>query len=150
MDSTAEYVNVRIIGPGVFSTPGSKRPPRSARYCIDAATESVLNGFAVAMSQKTCSKNDVHAAGPRFVVDSVCTVEKSQVTGRAVITATGDTSFHMEIHTHFDPPLYGPADVDTTQDSKWLGACPADMRPGDMITETGAKVNLKEVAGAAH
>jgi uncharacterized protein DUF3617 len=132
------------LGPG-----DNKRPSRTARYCIDAATESLLNGFAGSMTQKGCSRNEVHAEGTRFVVDSVCTVDKSQVTGHAVITPTGDTSFHMEIHSHFEPPLYGPADVEMTQDSKWLGSCPAGMQPGDMITATGVNVNLRNVVKQA-
>ena len=132
-----------------LSTLNSKRPPRSGRYCIDAATETLLNGFAGGMTEKSCSKDAVRAEGNHFVVDSVCTVGKSQATGHAVVTANGDTSIHMEIHTHFDPPMFGPADVDTIQDSKWLGACPADMLPGDMITAAGVKVNLKDVAKSA-
>lgn len=132
-----------------LSTVNSKRPPRSGRYCIDAATEALLNGFAGGMTEKTCSKNTVRAEGTHFVVDSVCTIDKSQVTGHAVVTANGDTSVHMEIHTHFDPPMFGPADVDTIQDSKWVGACPTDMRPGDMITPAGVKVNLKDLAKSA-
>ena len=31
-----------------LSSPDSKRPPRSARYCIDAATEALLDDFATA------------------------------------------------------------------------------------------------------
>jgi len=129
-----------------LGAPESKRPPRSAKYCIDAATEALMDDFAGGMTQKGCSKNESHPEGPALVVDSVCTIGKSKVTGHAVITANGNTSFHMQIHTHFDPPLYGPADVDTTQDAKWLGACPADMRPGDMMTATGVKVNIKDIA----
>jgi hypothetical protein len=129
-------------------SPAIKGPPHIARYCIDADTEALLDRFAGGRSQRDCSKNEVHREGSQFIVDSVCTVSNSRVTGRAVITASGDTSFHMNIHTHFDPPLAGPADVDTVQDSKWLGACPADMKPGDAVTENGVKVNLKDVAGA--
>ncbi len=129
-----------------LSSPDAKRPPRSARYCIDAATEALLDDFAGGTTRKNCSKDATHAEGDHVVVDSVCTVDKSKVTGHTVITANGDTSFHMEIHSHFDPPMYGPADVDTIQDSKWIGDCPADMQPGDMVTATGVKMNLKDVA----
>ena len=131
-----------------LSTANSKRPPRSAKYCIDAATEALMDNVAGGMTRQACSKNDVHAEGATVVVDSVCMIDKSKVTGRSVITANGDTMLHMQIHTHFDPPLYGSADVDSMSDSKWLGACPADMQPGDMMTPAGVKVSIREILKA--
>ena len=131
-----------------LSAPDGKRPPRSAKYCIDAATEALMDNLAGGMTRHDCIKNDVLPQGASVVVDSVCMIDKSKVTGRSIITAEGDTIFHMQVHTHFDPPLWGQADVDSTSDSKWLGACPADMRPGDMMTTSGIKVNIKDIVKA--
>jgi hypothetical protein len=130
-----------------LSTASSKRPPRIARYCIDAATAALMDNFAAGATQQNCRKNESHHEGVNTVVDSECTIGTSKVTGHAVISASDNAHFHIVIHSHFDPPLYGPADVDTVQESKWLSACPADMQPGDMISATGVKVNLKNVLG---
>jgi len=43
-------------------------------------------------------------------------------------------AYHVETQGRFDPPLAGLAETHTVQDAKWTGPCPADMRPGDMVT----------------
>jgi hypothetical protein len=129
-----------------LATVGSQRPPLSARYCIDAATESLLNNFSASTNKQTCSKNLVYREGPNTIIDSVCTLGESTMTTHAKITHEGDTSFHVQIHTHAAPPLFGHTDSDLTQDSKWLGACPADMQPGDLVSSRGVKMKLRSVA----
>lgn len=133
-----------------LSSPGSRRPPRISRYCIDAATAALMDNYAAGATQKTCRKNESHREGASIIIDSECTISSSKVTGRAVVTAADGDHVHVTIHSHFDPALFGSADLDTIQDSRWLGACPADMRPGDVITATGQKVNLKSVMGTSN
>jgi hypothetical protein len=48
-----------------------------------------------------------------------------------------------------DPPMAGHADSTFTQDGKWQGACPADMKPGDMVMPTGMKMNILDMQKAA-
>jgi hypothetical protein len=40
----------------------------------------------------------------------------------------------------------GKSDSTTTQQAKWIGACPPDMRPGDLVTGNGVKINLRDLA----
>ena len=41
--------------------------------------------------------------------------------------------------------MMGRNESSMTQEAKWAGACPADMKPGDMIGPNGMKMNLKPV-----
>jgi len=39
-----------------------------------------------------------------------------------------------------------PAETTMTIEAKWLGACKADQKPGDMIMGNGMKMNINEMA----
>jgi hypothetical protein len=57
--------------------------------------------------------------------------------------------------THYDPPLAGKGELRSTQDAKWLGACPADMKPGDVLVKPSPmmpmsiRMNLNDMLKAA-
>ena len=42
-------------------------------------------------------------------------------------------------------PAGMPKDSTTTIEAKWLGACKADQKPGDIIMPGGMKINLKDM-----
>ena len=48
----------------------------------------------------------------------------------------GDTSYHMEQH------MTGTSESVTIIDESYLGSCPADMKPGDVVMANGTKTNL--------
>jgi hypothetical protein len=48
--------------------------------------------------------------------------------------------------------MAGVSETHTVQEGKWLGACPAGMKPGDLVTAVGAsgreiKMNLRDMLG---
>jgi hypothetical protein len=88
------------------------------------------------------SKCDVRFAGASGTVDSVCKLGTRTQTARSTITFTGDNAYHTETRAHFDPPLGNTADRTTISGAKWLGPCPANMQPGDIITATGIRMHL--------
>jgi hypothetical protein len=108
-------------------------PPVTERMCLDAATDQLILKMAGGINQRMCSRTDLHSAGGKVVVDTTCHVGTSTVTGHSVTTFVGNTSTHTETTMHYDPPMRGKSDGSSTQDGKWIGACPADMKPGDML-----------------
>ena len=42
-------------------------------------------------------------------------------------------------------PAGMPRQTATTMEAKWLGACKADQKPGDMIMPGGIKMNIKDL-----
>jgi hypothetical protein len=136
----------------VSTTPDSKRPPRTQRVCLDRETDALLNTMGVTVGKQVCSKNDVHVSGNRVTIHSVCDFGGSQLTSEGVITYSGDSSFRNEVHGHFQPAMAGVSETHTVQEGKWLGACPAGMKPGDLVTTVGAsgreiKMNLRDMLG---
>jgi hypothetical protein len=131
---------------------GSDSRQGNEKVCMDASTEQLMLKAGAGASQKMCSKTDIHSSNSQITVDSVCKIGNSTTTGHSVTTFTGDTAYHTEVMTHFDPPLANRADSKATMDGKWMGACPADMKPGDLLmTAPGLaqpmRMNLKDMLG---
>ncbi len=107
------------------------------RICLDQATEDLLTQRGVASSHEACSKVEMHAAGNQFTAKAVCNMGSVKMTSEATTTFLGDSATTTKVHTRFDPPVAGRSQSDSEENGKWLGACPADMKPGDMILKTG-------------
>ena len=60
---------------------------------------------------------------------------------------TGDTSYHTETKSTYDPPAKGMPSGNSTVDGRWTGPCPAGMQPGDAVLPDGRKVNMRAMAG---
>lgn len=116
------------------SAPRPKYPPTVQKICLNAATDALLYKVGTAAGHQACSKIDIHRSGNTVEVKSVCQIGASQATTHNLMTLTGDSAYHEDIAIHFDPPVGKTSDSTTTQDAKWIGACPADMKPGDIVT----------------
>jgi hypothetical protein len=81
----------------------------------------------------TCSKTTFHKEGSNWVVESVCQVESSTATTRAVFTGSFDSSYRVESKSTYAPPLMGIKEGTTVMDAKWLGPCTPGQAPGDII-----------------
>jgi hypothetical protein len=125
---------------------GNKGVPAMSKVCIDAATDRELMNFGLGVAIQLCSKRDIKVSGAVATLNMVCTIGNSQATSRSTITYSGNTAYRAEIRAHFEPPFLGQSDSTTTQQAKWTGPCPADMKPGDLVTGNGAKINLRDLA----
>jgi hypothetical protein len=126
-------------------TTGGKASPHQMQICIDSATDAEMYRFGMNAARGMCDKQEVSRSGDIVTVDSSCAVGQSRVTTHAVITYDGDTAYHTESKSTFDPAMMGQSESTTTQDAKWKGPCPADMEPGDMIMGKGMKMNIKKM-----
>lgn len=111
-----------------------KLQPRTQRLCLDHDTDALLSRMGVQTGQQACSTLDVKVSGNRATIHAVCKLGESTLTSDAVTTYSGDSSYRTEIHGRFAPAFAGTSDTRTVQDGKWSGACPADMKPGDLVT----------------
>jgi uncharacterized protein DUF3617 len=106
------------------SSPDSKTPSKSARVCIDKATESALVNAGVAGSKKMCSKSEVRFEGLHGTADTVCRFGTSTQTAHSEITFAGDSAYRIETQAHYDPPLFGKSNQRMLTEGKWTGPCP--------------------------
>jgi hypothetical protein len=101
------------------------------RQCIDQNTDDMMRKEQE--SRMSCSKKDMRREGDRIVGDSVCAVEGTTVTTRTVITGNFDTNYRADVKSTFNPPLHGMRESSSVVEGKWLGACLAGQKPGDVI-----------------
>jgi hypothetical protein len=90
--------------------------------------------------QNQCTSVVSQPSANTIVEESRCTKgpNAGSVT-RLVYTHQGDTASHTEIHMKV-----GQTESVTITDTKYLGSCPADMKPGDVITSKGTKISVSE------
>lgn len=113
------------------------------KMCVDKETDQLLYKIGGGLSQQLCQHSDIKVSGNVVTTDSDCTIHGSKITASGTTTFDGNIAFHGETKSHFDPPVMGKADVVTRQEGKWVGDCPADMKPGDFVMGHGIKVNIK-------
>jgi hypothetical protein len=125
-----------------MAMPGLARPPTISKFCMDAQTESAMMGIGQSAMKTMCSKSSLSVSGNVTTMDNVCKFGRSIQTTHSTTTFTGNSAYHTETHAHYVPPLFGKVDATTTQDGKWIGACPTDMKPGDIVLPGGVKMHM--------
>ncbi|MGH6818672.1 MAG: DUF3617 domain-containing protein [Methylovirgula sp.] len=87
-------------------------PAHKMQMCIDAATDQLFHTVGTDLRAKHCAQNNVKVNGTIVTSDSVCKVHGRTVTTTATTNFTGDSAYHSDIKTHFDPALFGKTDRD--------------------------------------
>jgi hypothetical protein len=113
------------------------------QQCLDAATDQQTMSSAGPIAQEACPKHEVQRSGDTITIDSTCTVGGKSATSHVVITGSMDSAYTMTMAAESDAVPGGKMNVTTT--GKYLGACAADQKPGDMILSNGIKMNILDM-----
>jgi Protein of unknown function (DUF3617) len=129
---------------------GRNIPPQAMQQCIDAETDKLMNSIGGNMQKEACSKQDVTKTGDTIVVDSVCKFGTATTTSHGVVSGDFNSAYTVKVTSKREggPQMPGmPADGSSnmTIEAKWLGACKADQKPGDMIMAGGRKINIRDM-----
>ena len=123
---------------------GSSVPDMTMQHCTDATTDKQMS-TTFSPGKETCAKQDVQKTATGYVSDSVCAVAGITVTSHAEITGDFNSAYTVKSTAHSERSG-GPArDSTTTIEAKWLGACKADQKPGDIVMPGGMKMNILEL-----
>jgi hypothetical protein len=117
------------------------------KQCIDQKTDDVMRSQAreaQADAEKQCSKREWKQVAGGYEFESVCTIEGTTTKSKGKITGSMDTGYKMVMDSQYDPPMRGMSTHRVEMDAKWTGACPPDMRPGDMIMPGGMRMNIED------
>jgi Protein of unknown function (DUF3617) len=118
-------------------------PARVVRQCIDAETDPMLQSVAGPFNPAACESRDVRRAADTTTIDFKCTVAGKPATAHSVVTGSLDSAYTMTVTAQSDGIPKGKMVM--TMDGKWLGACAADQKPGDVILSNGVKINILEI-----
>jgi uncharacterized protein DUF3617 len=132
-----------------MTSEGHGMPPTTSEHCIDAETDKLMNSMGDNMRQDMCSKRDMQKVGNTIVVDSVCKMGPMTITSHGVVSGDFNSAYTVKVSSKREggPAIPGmPADgaSSMTIDAKWMGACKADQKPGDMIM-MGRKFNIRDM-----
>jgi hypothetical protein len=105
----------------------------TSQQCIDDKTDEAMQRSALeGTAALHCERGPLTKIPGGFESSSVCKTSHGTVSSKMRVIGDMQSAYHIEVASHRDPPVGGMADTQTTMEAKWLGACPADMKPGDM------------------
>ena len=124
---------------------GGSAPDMTMQHCTDAATDKQMS-TSFSPGKETCSKQDIQKTATGYVSDSVCGVGGMTITSHAEITGDFNSAYTVKVTSKTEGGPSGvPRDSTTTIESKWLGACKADQKPGDIVMPGGMKMNIGDL-----
>ena len=128
-----------------MSQADGKSAPMVSHQCIDAKTDQAMRDMGQGMGKSACSKNEMRKDGDKLVVDSVCKMGPSTTTSRTVLSGDFGNAYRAEIKSSYSPPLAGRSEGSAIIETRWVGPCKADQKPGDMIMANGMKMNIVDM-----
>lgn len=106
----------------------------TAQQCVDEKSDADM--FKRAMSNggknSNCSQQTSKRTANGWEFDAVCKSGNGTMTTHGVATGDFNSQYTMTMQSHHTPPLDGQSDFQTIISARHIGACPADMKPGDM------------------
>jgi hypothetical protein len=123
---------------------GSPMPDMTMQHCTDETTDKAMSSFS-STSKDICSKNDIQKTATGYTTDSVCTVSGMSVTSHSETTGDFNSAYTVKVTSHSQGGPSGPRDTVMTVEAKWVGACKADQKPGDIVMPGGRKMNVKDM-----
>ena len=98
----------------------------------------------------TCAMQQSRDSSGNMVFDATCDIGGRKTKTHGVISGDFQSHYTLDIVTDSEggnPAL--PKHSEMTQEATWIGACPAGMKPGDMVMPGGRTINLLEHDEAA-
>ena len=121
-------------------------PPHVSKstMCINDAVQKEIMAFNQGMGAQ-CSKLSTRRDGNKFIGEAECAFGNSVMKSQSVSTFVNDASYRVESRATFTPPMGGMSESSSSQEGKYVGPCPANMKPGDM-TIAGRTMNISDMA----
>jgi hypothetical protein len=124
----------------------SSVPDMTIQHCTDESTDKEMSATFSPMAKEMCSKQDIQKTAAGYVSDSVCKVGAMSVTSHSDISGDFNAGYTVKSTSHSEGgPAAVPRDSVTTVEAKWVGACKADQKPGDIVMPGGIKMNVKDM-----
>lgn len=115
-----------------IENPGAKMTEFNYQICRNHAYDNAMD--ALVKNAKGCTTSSDDLGGGRFASSSSCNVEGTLISSKGSFTYESTTSARSESYATYSPAFRGKTDERVVQDQKYLGNCPAGMKPGDRIT----------------
>ena len=121
---------------------GGSVPEMTMQQCTDETTDKDMATAMSPVAKDICSKQDIQKTATGYVTDSICGIAGVTIASHAEITGDFNSAYTVKSTVRSER---GPAGGMTTIEAKWLGACKADQKPGDIVMPGGMKMNIKDM-----
>jgi hypothetical protein len=116
-------------------------PAMTIQQCTNEAVDKELSSNALPIAKQSCSKQDIQKTATGYVGDSVCTVASVKMLTHVEVTGDFNSAYTMKMTSRAESGAGGNTVM--TIESKWLGACKPDQKPGDTVMG-GFKINVND------
>lgn len=160
---TGEGTQASATSPASSATPPRRKPglwvqtmssdgmTQETKICLDEAVEQKMTLWGQQMGQQVCAKNAITPTTGGWKVESECDFGEA---GRNVTSGTVTGDFNSRYVIKLTTTTTGAKMVQANgthameMSAEWKGACPADMKPGDMMLPGGMKMNIANLPGS--
>ena len=147
-DPTAELSKGSGLKPGLWQMTTTVKGMTSGletKMCLDEGLSHKFSEMGTSNPGKLdCSPTAATRSGDLIDVTTVCKTEGMTVTNQMHMELTGPDSYKQTVTQTYDPAMMPP--TVSTIDGKYLGACPSDMKAGDMRLPGGRTINVHDRA----
>lgn len=129
---------------------GNNMPPQVMQQCTDAETDKLLNAFGGDLSADMCSRQEVKKVGATLVINATCQIGPMKSTSQSVVTGDFNSNYTVKVTSKLDGAPAAAKGMaagssTTTIQARWIGACKAGQRPGDIVMPNGQTMNIREL-----
>ena len=121
-----------------IQSPSGKKMESIDRLCRNHEYDAFIR--AEAKKAPGCKILHESLKGAVYTSETECTALGTVIHAKSTVT-TGDNAVRSESHAVNTPPLNGVTENTIIMEQKYVGACPADLRPGDLVRADGIKIN---------
>ena len=121
---------------------------QAVQLCIDADTDAKMSVWGQSVSKEMCSKNVITKTAGGYAFESECDIAgMGHSSGKGTVTGDFSSAYTVKMTSTTTGSSMPQANTTTemTLNAKWEGACPADMKGGDMLLPGGVKINMESM-----
>lgn len=110
---------------------------QAVKLCVGAPQPGANPFTPPPAAGQACSKNAVTKIADGYQIDSECTANGMTATSKGTVTGDFASAYKIEMATKMGGPNVPAAaqqEIKTVIDAKYLGECPADLKPGQAQT----------------
>jgi hypothetical protein len=127
---------------------GAKTPPQTMQQCTDAETDKLMNAFGGAISADLCQQQEVKKVGTTLVINAICQIGPMKSVSQSVVSGDFTSNYTVKVTSKIEgipAAAQAIAGGSTTIQAKWIGACKAGQRPGDIVMANGQTMNIRDL-----
>ncbi|NRF67605.1 DUF3617 family protein [Aquincola sp. S2] len=114
--------------------PGTGAPAMSSKQCVDEKSDEAMQKKAMAGNDQKaqCKQTSLKRISGGVEIEAECKSDEGVTKVHSRMTGDMQSTYTVDNTMTFTPPRHGMSTAKMTMQARHGGACPADMKPGDI------------------